>query len=187
MPVEAAPRAWRGPRAATCVTPAARRACAGKASAARAATGTRSLSTGRAWPRVRAAQGAPCTAVAAPQVTPLSALDEHDSDRVAIGISELDRVLGGGTRRRLARAAGRRAGHRQVDARAGHLRRHRARHGRHGARPVRIGRGVPGQLRLRAARLGLAGAGAGAATDRRPARDVSSASSPRPTRPRRRC
>jgi len=34
--------------------------------------------------------------VAAPHVTPLSELDEADSDRIAIGIREIDRVLGGG-------------------------------------------------------------------------------------------
>jgi DNA repair protein RadA/Sms len=34
--------------------------------------------------------------VAAPRVTPLNELDEQDSDRIAIGIRELDRVLGGG-------------------------------------------------------------------------------------------
>ncbi len=35
-------------------------------------------------------------AVAAPRVTPLDQLDEADSERVAIGIREADRVLGGG-------------------------------------------------------------------------------------------
>src|SRR3954454_3097777 len=41
----------------------------------------------------RARSAAP---VAAPHVTPLSELDEADSDRVGIGIREVDRVLGGG-------------------------------------------------------------------------------------------
>jgi DNA repair protein RadA/Sms len=41
----------------------------------------------------RARSAAP---VAAPRVTPLSELDEADSDRIAVGIREVDRVLGGG-------------------------------------------------------------------------------------------
>src|SRR3954452_22414674 len=41
----------------------------------------------------RQKSGAPVTA---PRVTPLSELDEADSDRIAVGIREVDRVLGGG-------------------------------------------------------------------------------------------
>src|SRR4051812_7036171 len=41
----------------------------------------------------RARSAAP---VAAPRVTPLSEVDEADSDRIAVGIREVDRVLGGG-------------------------------------------------------------------------------------------
>ncbi len=44
-------------------------------------------------PRARARSAAP---VAAPRVTPLNELDEADSERIAIGIREIDRVLGGG-------------------------------------------------------------------------------------------
>src|SRR4051795_4636950 len=49
------------------------------------------VESSRAGARARSA--AP---VAAPRVTPLSKLEEAGSDRIAVGITEVDRVLGGG-------------------------------------------------------------------------------------------
>jgi DNA repair protein RadA/Sms len=44
----------------------------------------------------RAARSRSAAPVAAPRVTPLSELDEAEGERIAIGIREIDRVLGGG-------------------------------------------------------------------------------------------
>src|SRR5687767_4267170 len=46
--------------------------------------------------RPRSAAGARRKAVAAPNVTPLNEVAAHDTDRVVIGLREVDRVLGGG-------------------------------------------------------------------------------------------
>jgi DNA repair protein RadA/Sms len=46
--------------------------------------------------RPRGASGARRKAVAAPAVTPLNAVAAHDSERLVIGLREVDRVLGGG-------------------------------------------------------------------------------------------
>ena len=64
-------------------------------------------------------------------------------DRSPSASRELDRVLGGGLVPGLAGAARRRAGHRQVDARAGAVRR-ASRAARTRPRPVRVGRGIRG-------------------------------------------
>ena len=111
-------------------------------------------------------------AVAAPHVTPLSALDEADSDRIAIGIREVDRVLGGGIVAGSLVLLGGEPGIGKstlVLAMCGAIARAT---GGTGRVLYASGEESAAQLRMRAGRLGLAGAGAGDAIDVLPETNV---------------
>ena len=100
--------------------------------------------------------------MAAPRVTPLSQLDETDSDRIAVGIREVDRVLGGGIVPGSLVLLGGEPGIGKstlVLAVCGAVARAS---GGSGRVLYASGEESAAQLRMRAGRLGLAGAGAGA-------------------------
>src|SRR4051812_29520797 len=110
----------------------------------------------------RARSAAP---VAAPRVTPLSEVDEADSDRIAVGIREVDRVLGGGIVPGSLILLGGEPGIGKstlVLAVCGAIARVT---GGTGRVLYASGEESAAQLRMRAGRLGLAGAGAGQQID----------------------
>jgi DNA repair protein RadA/Sms len=111
------------------------------------------------------AKGRSAAPVAAPRVTPLSELDEADTDRIAIGIREVDRVLGGGIVSGSLVLLGGEPGIGKstlVLAICGAVVRAT---GGTGRVLYASGEESAAQLRMRAGRLGLAGHGAGDAID----------------------
>ena len=114
-------RPWPARPPSSAAPTAATPSRAGTAGARAAARGTRS--SRRPWPRAararrgRRAEAAVGGAAAAVRPSRLARrLRARRSRACSTGIGELDRVLGGGHRARLARADRRLAGHRQVDA-----------------------------------------------------------------------
>ena len=139
----------RGPRFVWCrhvpsssAPPAATRRPSGWASAPAAGSGTRSTRRSSP-PRPVAVAAGPAPARPARAVKPvtLAEVEAPRIPRLKTGIGELDRVLGGGARARLARAARRLARHRQVDADLDGARQPRRRRPAHA---LRLRRGVGG-------------------------------------------
>jgi DNA repair protein RadA/Sms len=113
----------------------------------------------------RAAKQWSAAPVAAPRVTPLSELDEADSERIALGIKEVDRVLGGGIVPGSLVLLGGEPGIGKstlVLAVCGAVARST---GGTGRVLYASGEESAAQLRMRAGRLGLAGSGAAQAID----------------------
>jgi DNA repair protein RadA/Sms len=116
-------------------------------------------------PSPRAAKVRSAAPVAAPRLTPLNELDEADSERIALGIRELDRVLGGGIVPGSLVLLGGEPGVGKstlVLAVCGALARVA---GDTGRVLYASGEESAAQLRMRAGRLGLAGSGIGALID----------------------